>query len=254
MPGSTPRAPQCGAGSTARRSGFNALGPPVKGDPRGDEDLALRGERLAGRRSRPPRPGAVWPSGPPVRRAMDRRAADLCARADRAAPAPGWLTTEAPAVRVGGGGGGRSRVTHRGRPGSRLRCPCGTERCLAQRRELECRSHGTAHQLAERALVRSAGRQLGEHVFAKLGVGSDGKGPPHEPPARRFRSGPRKSGRGAATHLAQPAEGARPLGRVIPRTARRACPRPAWVGSRRSPLSGRRRGELERSELVAGHR
>src|SRR5215218_11444863 len=107
---------------------------------------------------------------------MDRRPADLGARADHAAPAPGWLTTETPAVRVGGGGGGRPCAARCGRPGSRLLHTCGVERCLSQRRELECRSHGTAHQLAERALVRSAGRQLGEHVFGKgrEGVGRNG--------------------------------------------------------------------------------
>ena len=138
---------------------------------------APRGGRLAGRRSRPPRPGAGWPSGLRGCRAMDRRAAGLGARGDHAAPAPGWLTGYPPAVRVGGGGGGRSRARRRGRPGSRLRRACGTEGCLSQRRELECRSHGTTHQLAKRAFVRSAGRQLGEHVFEKGrgGVGRNGR-------------------------------------------------------------------------------
>jgi hypothetical protein len=135
---------------------------------------------------------------------MYRRAADLCARADHAAPAPGWLTTDAPAVRVGGGGGGRPRSACRRRPGSRLRRLCGAERCLTQRRELECRSHGTAHQLAERALVRSAGRQLGEHVFGNLGARSDGSARRVRLGARRFRSGARKIRAQTATRLARP--------------------------------------------------
>jgi hypothetical protein len=140
---------------------------------------------------------------------MNRRAADLGARADHAAPAPVWLTTDAPAVRVGGGGGGRPRRACRRRPGSHLRRACGAERCLSQRRELECRSHGTAHQLAERALVRSAGRQLGEHVFEKVGAGSDGTGPDLRHDLVRFGSGSRKMRRRSATCLAEPAGRAR---------------------------------------------
>jgi hypothetical protein len=174
------------------RRALNALGPPRDGAAREAMKSAPRGGRLAGRRSRPPRPGAGWPSGLRCRRAMDRRAADLGARGDHAAPAPWWLTRYPPEVRVGGGGGGRSRARCRSRPGSRLRWACGTEGCLSQRRELECRSHGTAHQLAKRALVRSAGRQRGEHVFGKVGVGSDGMGARCGLRFRRFGSRTRK--------------------------------------------------------------
>ena len=98
-------------------------------------------------------------------------------------------------MRVHGGGGGRPRLTPRRRPGSLLRGGSGAERCLAQRRELECRSHGTTHQLAERALGRSAGRQLGEHVFAKLGSRSDGTATANRTDPPRFGSVPRKIAR-----------------------------------------------------------
>ena len=106
----------------------------------------------------------------------DRRAADLRARADCAGPACAWLTCDSSTMRVGDGGGGRPTGTHQDRPGSRIPGAHGAERCLTQCRELECRSHSTTHQLAERALVRSTGGQRGEHVFGKVGAGSDGTG------------------------------------------------------------------------------
>jgi hypothetical protein len=177
---------------------------------------------------------------------MNRRAADLGARADHAAPAPVWLTTDAPAVRVGGGGGGRPRRACRRRPGSHLRRACGAERCLSQRRELECRSHGTAHQLAERALVRSAGRQLGEHVFEKVGAGSDGTGPDLRHDLVRFGSGSRKMRRRSATCLAEPAGRGAIVPGAVSRGGRdrarrglagrvRSCPRDVAGRARSSP-------------------
>jgi hypothetical protein len=152
-------------------------GRPARGGPRGVEVRRPGGERQAVRRSRPPRPGACGRLRPPVRRAMYRRAADLRARADRAAATRCWLTGEPSAVRVRGGGGGRARGPRPSRPGSRVGEVHGVERCLAQRRELECRSHGTAHQLAERARGRATCRQRGEHVFEKGrgGVGRNGR-------------------------------------------------------------------------------
>ena len=105
-------------------------------------------------------------------------------------------------MRVHDGGGGRPGLKRRGGPGSLPRSGVGAERCLAQRRELECRSHGTAHQLAKRALGRSAGRQLGEHVFVKLGSGSDGTGVTNAAHPCRFGSAPRKMRALIATHLA----------------------------------------------------
>jgi hypothetical protein len=147
--------------------------------------------------------GRRWPSGLPGCRAMDRRAADLRARGDRAAPALGWLTGDPPTVRVGGGGGGRTAVARRSRPGSRLRRTHGTEGCLSQRRELECRSHGTTHELAERAFVGSAGRQRGEHVFVKVRAGSDGMRPRRRRRFGAFGSSARKMQARAAMHLAR---------------------------------------------------
>jgi hypothetical protein len=155
---------------------------------------------------------------PPVCRAMYRRAADVRARADRAAAALGWLTRESPAVRVGGGGGGRRRVPRPSRPGSLVRAVPGAERCLAQRRELECRSHGTTHQLAERALGRATCRQRGEHVFGKVGGRSDGMGAADASEMRRFGSAARKDGTETATGLA----GRRDRQRTTP-SARSRC-------------------------------
>ena len=133
---------------------------------------------------------------------MDRRAADLRAGADGSASAPWSLTSEESTVRVGGDGGGRpGRVCHE-RPGSRLRRGGRAEGCLAQRRELECRSHGTAHQLAERALVRSTGRQRWEHVFVKVGGGSDGTGCGGHARALGFGSNTPKTRPDPATDLA----------------------------------------------------
>jgi hypothetical protein len=133
---------------------------------------------------------------------MYRRAADVRARADSAAAAREWLTSEPSAVRVCGGGGGRRRGACPHRPGSRVGDVNGAERCLAQRRELECRSHSTAHQLAERALGRATCRQLGEHVFVKLGMGSDGTSAPSGGEARGFGSTKRKNHSEIATGLA----------------------------------------------------
>src|SRR5215204_5350996 len=84
-------------------------------------------------------------------------------------------------MRVSGGGGGRRRRPRSLRPGSRWRAVDGVERGLAQRRELECRSHGTTHQLAERALVRATCRQRGEHVFVKGREGGGRNEAPRSP-------------------------------------------------------------------------
>ena len=138
---------------------------------------------------------------------MDRRATDQCARADGAAAAWGRLTHEPSAVRVRGDGGGRRHVPHAIRPGSRVRAASRVERCLAQRRELECRSHGIAHQLAERALGRATCRQRGEHVFVKVERGSDGMGR-RDPTAKlEFGSNARKIRTHSATRLARPSSG-----------------------------------------------
>jgi hypothetical protein len=105
---------------------------------------------------------AAW-SGVSCRVMGYRRDADLCAWRDLSWPAPARVTTEWPAVRMlarGGGGG----------PGlNPLRVLC-----LTQRRERRGRVYGLAHQLAQRALLRAAGGRLGEHVFGRLGGGSDG--------------------------------------------------------------------------------
>ena len=120
------------------------------------------------RRARPPRPGAGGQgrSVPACRVMGDRRDADLGARAAHAGPARAHTTTEWPAVRVLGRGGGGPGLP-RGRPG----------RCLAQRGELQRRVDGASHQLAKRALGRAAWCRRGwEHVFVRLGRGSDGTG------------------------------------------------------------------------------
>ena len=99
-----------------------------------------------------------------LRRVMDdRRGADLCACPDGSRPADALRTTQGPAVRVDGRGGGL-RGLDRPRGGG----------CLTQRRELDGRVDGPAHQLAERALVRAACGRWGEHVFVKLRSPSDG--------------------------------------------------------------------------------
>ena len=162
---------------SARPTAPDALGPPALRAAREAMKSGAPGEeRLAG--GAPVLPDrAPRASGPSVCRAMNRLAAGLGARGDHAGPARALLTSEPPAVRVraDGGGGLRGPAT-RGRWGRRVR-PCGAERCLAQRRELQCRSQGTAHQLAQGARAVSACRQAGEHVFGKVGVGSDGTGP-----------------------------------------------------------------------------
>ena len=121
---------------------------------------------LPGRAARPPRTsaGGCGPSGAP-RRAMDRRDADLRARADRARPARARGMTEASAMRVlRHGGGGRPARGARREPG------------LAQGRELEGRVDGVTHPLAERALVRATAGHRREHVFETVGGPSDGSG------------------------------------------------------------------------------
>ena len=191
-----------GSGATSAHSGR-----PRRDGPRGDE------ARRSGE--------SAWPCGAPVlpdrapsvlgpleRRAMKRRPADLRARADGAATALGWLTRDPPVMRVGGGGGGRPRSVCRGRPGSRPRSLCGGEGCLAQRRELECRSQGTTHQLAKRAGRRPACRQRGEHVFVKVGGASDGTDVPRARRSARFGSTPRKTRIESATALASALGGA----------------------------------------------
>jgi hypothetical protein len=107
-------------------------------------------------------------------RAMNRRDADLCAGRDLSWATPARDATDLPAVGMSGGGGGGSRPLGSGR--SRWRGPRGAvlRRCLTQRGELQRRVDGAAQQLAERALVRTAGGQRGEHVFEKLRRRSDG--------------------------------------------------------------------------------
>jgi len=192
-----------------------------RGDPRGDE-VRRSGESAwpSGAPVLPDR--APWASGPSRCRAMNRRAAGLRAWADGAAAALCVLTRDLPTVRVSGGGGGRSRRTCRRRPGSRLRRACGIEGCLAQRRELECRSHGTTHKLAERASCRSGGRQRGEHVFVKLGMGADGTGAGVAEPAPGFGSRTRKMRARTATEVADC-----PARRLDPRRGYRGAVRPA---------------------------
>ena len=92
-----------------------------------------------------------------------RRGADLCAWRDRTWSARARATIEWPAVRVLARGGG-------GNPG--LNLP--RDLCLTQRCERDGRVDGLAHQLAERTHLRAARDRLGEHVFGRLGGGSDG--------------------------------------------------------------------------------
>ena len=146
-----------------------ALGPP---------DRAAAREALEVRPARPSsQSGAPCGSGLPRRRSLDRRRAHLCAGADHAAPARMLLTMKPAPVRVREGGGGGPR----GRRGRRLGNRClrgrGAEGCLSQCRELECRTDGLSHPLAERAIAWPACRQRGEHVFVKgrEGVGRNGR-------------------------------------------------------------------------------
>ena len=115
--------------------------------------------------ARPARPSsqtgrrrAGW-SGAPCRLMGYRRDADLCAWRDLSWPAPARVTIGWPAVRVLARGGGGGPVWGL---------------CLTQRRERGGRVYGLAHQLAQRALPRAAGDRRGEHVFGRLGTGSDG--------------------------------------------------------------------------------
>ena len=65
------------------------------------------------------------------------------------------------------------RVLDRG--GGELLAPVRREgRGLTQGCELDGRSYGLAHLLAERALLRATSGHRGEHVFVKLRVASDG--------------------------------------------------------------------------------
>src|SRR5215210_5242600 len=110
---------------------------------------------------------------------MYRRDADVCAGRHPSWAAPARVTTEVPAVRVLGGGGGGPRLRGIG---------------LTQRRELQGRLCGLAgrvdspaHQLAERALGRSAAGRRGEHVFGKLRTGPDGTATAAAPESGRSR-------------------------------------------------------------------
>lgn len=58
--------------------------------------------------------------------------------------------------------------------GARLAPVRREERGLTQCRELDGRSYGLAHLLAERALLRATSGHRGEHVFEKLRRASDG--------------------------------------------------------------------------------
>jgi hypothetical protein len=129
-----------------------ALGPP-EGGPSALEPCPAGAPVLPDRT-----PAGGW-SGAPCRLMGDRRDADLRAWHGRSRPARARVTTEWPAVRVLARGGGEGPIV----------APC-----LTQRRERGGRVHGLAHQLAQRALPRAAGDRLGEHVFGRLGTGSDG--------------------------------------------------------------------------------
>ena len=231
-----------GLGRAGRCRAQQHSGRPTSGGPRGVEVRRPGEGAWPARRSRPPRPGAGGRLCPPGCRAMYRREADVRAGADRATAARGWLTGEPSAVRVCGGGGGRRRGAFPDRPGSRVGDLHGAERCLAQRRELECRSHGTAHQLAERALGRATCRQLGEHVFAKLGVGSDGTNASDSDEVHAFRSPERKIRSETATGLAR---ATRDRGRLW------RCTHPPDAGPRGGrrgrAFAGCRQGALRRS-------
>jgi hypothetical protein len=120
-------------------------------------------------------------------RAMNRRATDLPARRDRTWAAGARPTDDSATMRMRGGGGGRDE-DRGGRPESRCRGRR-TKGCLAQRRELERRSDGVAQALGERALESAGRRQQGEHVFVKVGLGSDGTMCRGHPPRERFGSG-----------------------------------------------------------------
>ena len=188
-------------------------------------------ERLAG--GAPVLPDrAPRASGPSVCRAMNRLAAGLGACGDHAGPPRALLTSEPPAVRVrGDGGGGPRGPATRGRWGRRVR-PCGAERCLAQRRELQCRSQGTAHQLAQGARAVSACRQAGEHVFGKGrgGVGRNGTAAPRERPHLALARDPGDPGLQEKLHEAESRSDAARAARGRPR-------RPSGQGR-----AGRRRG------------
>ena len=109
--------------------------------------------------------------------------------------APAATMIELSAVRVCVGGGGR-------RGGCR-------EVCLAQRDELQGRIHGPAHQLSERALVLATVDHRREHVFARLGGWSDGKGRRERDPQDAISGSHGVEPKGAcraAIDLARPAE------------------------------------------------
>jgi hypothetical protein len=154
----------------APRGGSSPLTPPVRAflpAVLGDPKRSGRPEAAQVRWSfaRPARPSsqtgrrrAGW-SGAPRRLMGYRRDADLCAWRDLSWPAPARVTTGWPAVRVLARGGGVGPVWGL---------------CLTQRRERGGRVYGLAHQLAQRALPRAAGDRRGEHVFGRLGTGSDG--------------------------------------------------------------------------------
>ena len=160
------------AGSDRARTA--ALGPPTWGGPRAVKSGAPG--RAPGRPALPSsqtgRLQAVDAASTP---AVHRHAADLHARPRGSGAARARLTGDSSSVRVRDGGGGRPATAHRNRPGSRSLEGRGAERCLAQRRELECCSQSTAHQLAERASVRATCRQHREHVFGKVRARSDGR-------------------------------------------------------------------------------
>ena len=193
-----------------------ALGPP---------DPAAAREALEVRPARRPssQSGAPCGSGLPRRRSLDRRRAHLCAGADHAAPARMLLTMKPAPVRVREGGGGGPR----GRCGRRLGNRClrgrGAEGCLSQCRELECRTDGLSHPLAERAIAWPACRQRGEHVFVK---GREGVG----------RNGRRGSPVANAIWLCA-AENAAPILQALLQTRRHRGP----GGARAEPAVGRRR-------------
>jgi hypothetical protein len=161
--------PLLNAGLTKPRQGAGRRARKGSSRPPGGSSSLMK-TPTPGRPARPPRAGAGGRgvSGAPCR-AMNRRDADLGARADHPWPARAQvMTVQLSAMRVLVHGGGR-----------RLAPWWRGERCLTQGRELDGRSYGLAHLLAERALLRATGGHRGEHVFGNLCASPDGT--PHRP-------------------------------------------------------------------------
>jgi hypothetical protein len=172
-----------------------ALEPPERRAARGHGRWVRSGP---GRRARPPmdRAPAGRNSGSACR-AMDRRETGLGAWRDRTVAPRAHRPSQPAAVRMPRTGGARGRRFGRVRGG-----------CLTQRGEFEGRVDGPAHQGAQGgAPLGSAGGQWGEHVFGRVGGGSDGRGRGERAPRPRFGSGARFGSGRAAMDLAIHARG-----------------------------------------------